>query len=369
MKILLFGEYSNVHHTLAEGLKVLGHEVLLVSGGDFWKNYPRDIDVARRPGKIGGLLLMAKISQLLPRLRSFDVVQIINPIFIDLKAEHLFPLYRYLRRHNRKMVMGAFGMDYYWVKVNTDDRPLRYSDFNFGDKIRHDTAAEVERRDWIGTPKGRLNQMIAHDCDAIVTGLYEYQATYGPLFPDKTKFIPFPIQPPCTTATSALKPQTTPVRVFVGLSKERSTYKGTDIMLRAAQDVERKYPERLRVLVAEGLPFDQYQALMNGSDILLDQLYSYTPAMNALLAMQKGLVVVGGGEPENYEILGERELRPIVNVQPDYDSVYGALEQLALHPELLPQLKADSQEYIRRHHDFVKVARQYETLYETLLCT
>ena len=49
MKILLLGEYSNVHATLAKGLRALGHEVLVVSNGDFWKNYPRDIDIKRDP--------------------------------------------------------------------------------------------------------------------------------------------------------------------------------------------------------------------------------------------------------------------------------------------------------------------------------
>ena len=45
MKILLLGEYSNVHATLAEGLRMLGHDVTVASNGDFWKNYPRDISL------------------------------------------------------------------------------------------------------------------------------------------------------------------------------------------------------------------------------------------------------------------------------------------------------------------------------------
>jgi hypothetical protein len=36
MKILLIGEYSNVHWTLAEGLRALGHQVTVVSDGDRW---------------------------------------------------------------------------------------------------------------------------------------------------------------------------------------------------------------------------------------------------------------------------------------------------------------------------------------------
>ena len=363
MKVLLLGEYSNVHWTLAEGLRQLGNEVTVVSNGDFWKDYPRDIDVSRPSGHLSGLRLMSRICSLLPRLKGYDVVQLINPVFFELKAEHLFPIYRYLRRHNRKMVLGAFGMDFYWVSVNTDERPLRYSDFNIGDDIRHDEAAERERRDWIGTAKERLNRLIAQDCDAIVTGLYEYQATYGPKFPSKTQFIPFPIR---TCQPEKVCEKGLPVIIFIGISRERSAYKGTDIMLKAAEALKEKYPDRMELRIAEGVPFETYQHLMDGSDAILDQLYSYTPSMNPLLAMSKGIVCIGGGEPENYEILGEKELRPIINVLPTYESVYAEIENLLLHPEQLPRLKQESMRYVGRHHDYLKVARQYEQLYQRL---
>mgnify|MGYP002522595883 CR=1 FL=1 len=80
MKILLVGEYSNVHATLAEGLRELGHKVTVISNGDFWKDYPRDIDVSRRVGKVGGISLMFRLWKLLPKMRGYDVVQLINPM-------------------------------------------------------------------------------------------------------------------------------------------------------------------------------------------------------------------------------------------------------------------------------------------------
>ena len=156
------------------------------------------------------------------------------------------------------------------------------------------------------------------------------------------------------------------VVVFIGISRGRSQYKGTDIMLRAAKDLQHQYAHRMKLVVAEGLPFSEYQQQMEDSDAILDQLYSYTPSMNPLLAMSKGIICIGGGEPENYEILNENELRPIINVQPSYESVYQELEQLILHPERIPELKRQSIEYVRRHHDYLKVARQYEGLYLSL---
>ena len=194
MKILLIGEYSNVHWTLAEGLRTLGHQVCVVSNGDFWKNYPRDISLVRpTQGKWDGIRYLFKVIATLPRLRGYDIVQLINPCFLELKAERLYAVYRYLRRHNGKVFLGGYGMDYYWVHTCTTTQTFRYSDFNFGTTLRDSEAIRHEIADWIHGEKSRLNRYIAADCDGIPTGLYEYYACYQPHFPEKTAFIPFPI--------------------------------------------------------------------------------------------------------------------------------------------------------------------------------
>ena len=365
MRILLLGDYSNVHATLAEGFRALGHECVVASDGDHWKDYPRDIDLKREFGLRGNSSFLWRLMKALPAFRGYDVVQLINPIFFELKAERLAPFYRYLRRHNGKVVMGAFGMDYYWIQVNTQQRPLRYSDFNFGDAIRTDYEAERFRADWMGTSKERLNKMIAEDCDGIVAGLYEYWATYNevPGLKDKMRFIPFPVRMGKGEVAHQVEGK---VKIFVGISKDRSAYKGTDIMLAAAKAVQEKYPDKLDLQIAEGVPFVQYQAMMDSADSILDQLYSYTPAMNSLLAMSKGIINIGGGEPENYEILGEKELRPIINVLPTYESCLAEIETLVLHPERIPLLKQQSIEYVQKHHDYIKVAQQYLDFYHAL---
>ncbi len=359
------GEYSNVHATLAEGLRKLGHHVTVLSNGDFWKNYPRDIDMVRKPGKLGGILYLMKLYTIVHKLRGYDIVQLINPMFLELKAECIFPIYHHLRKHNKHVILGGYGMDYYWVNVCCKDKPLRYSDFNMGNELRTNIDALKERKDWIGTAKEKINKMIAEDCDGIVTGLYEYWACYQPSFPQKTVFIPFPIH---TYAQPSDVPNDVPkkVKLFIGINKSRSEYKGTDIMLKAAQAIAEKYPERTELRIAQNVPFQQYVEMMNGCDAILDQLYSYTPSMNPLEAMAHGIICIGGGEPENYEIIHETELRPIINVQPKYESVYQELEHLVLHPELIPQLKQQSIAYVNKHHDYMKVAKQYEEYYKSL---
>lgn len=372
MKILLLGEYSGVHSNLAKGLRTLGHTVTVASNGDFWKNYPRDIDLQRTLSLPGTLSFLFRLSKALPCMKGFDIVQIINPMFLELKAERLIPIYKYLRKYNRRIVLCAMGMDYYWVNTCITAKPLRYSDFNIGDKLRTNADALAERATWIGTAKERLNKLVAHDSDHIVTGLYEYHVCYKPVFEGKTTFIPLPIDIEGQSGdviqqTEKHRKADGKIRIFIGINVTRDEYKGTDIMLRAAQDVAKRHPDTVELMVARSVPFSQYSQMMSSADVILDQLYSYTPAMNALLAMSKGIVCVGGGEPESYDILNEHSLRPIINVQPTYDSVHDALDSLVQHPERLPELKRQSVLYVQRHHDHLKVARQYEQVYRQLI--
>ena len=138
-------------------------------------------------------------------------------------------------------------------------------------------------------------------------------------------------------------------------------------MLRAAEAVAQNHPSEVQLRVARSVPFRQYVEMMNGSDAILDQLYSYTPSMNSLEAMSRGLVCVGGGEEEHYRLLGEAQLRPIVNVQPNYESVYSQLEKLVANRHHIDDLKRQSIEYVNQHHDHLLVAKKYETFYERIL--
>lgn len=358
MNILLIGEYSNVHWTLAEGLRTLGHKVTVVSNGDGWKDYPRDISLHRRSlKKADTARYYFDLLRTMPRLTGYDIVQLINPVFLDLRATRIAPFYRFLRRRNSKVFLGAFGIDHYWVKTGLDGHTFRYSDFNIGTRIRHSEENEQYIKDWLDGEKGQLNKRIAEDCDGIVAGLYEYYACYKPYFPDKMRFIPFPVNV-----------KSIPVHIrrcedghpcfFIGIQRTRNQYKGTDIMLNALLRLQATYPQ-VKIKKVESVPFKQYCRMMDTSHVILDQLYSYTPAMNALQAMAQGLIVVGGGEQENYDILHEDKLRPIINVQPSEEDVYRQLENLVKHPQDIERLSRESRLYVERHHDHVKVARQY----------
>ena len=369
MRILLLGDYSNVHHTLGEGLRKLGHEVVVASDGDGWKNYPRDVDMRRRSlSPIDSFTFLLRTLWQFRSFRGFDVVQIINPVFLSLCAERIPPFFNYLKRHNGKIVMGAFGMDHYYIKACLDYKTFRYSDFNMGDKERLSDENESFKRDWLYGPKGELNRRIVPQADAIVAGLYEYYVSYRGHCPEaegKLHFVPFPIvpQPKLQHCYNAAEP----LKIFIGIQRQRSAYKGTDLMLRAARRAAERFPEACRLEIAENVPFETYKKMLNEAHVQLDQLYSYTPAMNALEAMARGTIVVGGAEPEHYALMDEPLLRPMVNVEPNEDSVYEALcDLIENRAKRVPEMQAESQAFIARHHDYLKVAKRYEAIYKEL---
>lgn len=363
MKILLIGDFSGLHWTLSEGLRVLGHEVCVVSDGDGWKNYPRNISLTRETnGVIDGMTYILNLLRTLPQLKGYDIVQFINPCFLNLKPEKSLYVYRYLRKHNKKVFLGAFGTDHYWVKTGTSTDTYRYSDFKIGNNVRNTPTNQRIIKECIYGGTALANQEMARTCNGIIACLWEYYVSYHPHFPQKTTFIPLPINRDSITYRIRTIPEK--INFFIGIQSARSDIKGTDIMYPVLKEVQRKYPEACRISEAIDVPYNTYQQLMDDADVQLDQLYSYTPSLNSLLAMAKGIVVVGGGEEENYEILDEKELRPIINVYPSKEDVFKQLEQIVLHKERIPELSAQSIEYVKRHHDHVKVAQQYVDFWE-----
>lgn len=132
MKILLLGDASNYHHTLSIGLSRAYHDVTVASNGSTWMHTSRDIDLSRHRSKPGGALLWAKLNTILSaRLKGYDVVQIHNPIFLDLRPERVKVIFDRLRRHNGAVCLTMLGTDSPFVDMCMGpESPLKYSEFS-----------------------------------------------------------------------------------------------------------------------------------------------------------------------------------------------------------------------------------------------
>lgn len=359
MKILLLGEYSNLHWTLAQGLRALGHSVVVASNGDRFKNYRRDIDLSRGSnGVIDTLKYTYLLSKNFKQFKGFDIVQIINPFFLELKAQKNLSAFDYLKKHNGKVFMGAFGNDTYWLKACLDKKTFRYSEFDIPNQTEYLDSAKELIDVWSDKGKINVNRQIAEKSDGIIACLYEYFASYEPEFGEKLTYIPAPVNTSEITFKQRGK-NPSKTAFFIGIQKLRNEIKGTDILYKCLQEIHAKYPDECVINKAESIPYHEYIAMRDESDILLDQLYSYTPSMNALTAMAQGLVVVGGGEPEMYTLLNEKDNHPIINVLPAENDVFEKLENLILNRSKIAQLSINSRLFIEQHHDYIKIAKRY----------
>jgi hypothetical protein len=365
MRILLFGEYSNVHHTLCEALRRAGHEVLLISDGDGWKDYPRDVDLRRtKEGPLGSLMYLSKLATLLPKLRGYDVVQIVNPIFLDVKARWNRWVFDYLKKHNGIVSVGCFGDDYYVISRMQDDKYLSYTDFYAaGRKIDH----EVNRRRieaWTKGPKAELTQYVMRQADCMAPCLYEYWKVYDtPEFHSRLRYIPLPIDVTThhpSSQSAAVLGYPSKIRILFAVQKQRGQMKGTDQLEPLFDRLAKEYPDTVKLCKVESVPFEQYQRLVAEADVVVDQLYSFTPAMGALQSMSQGKVVISGYEAEYRQFIDGPADSGIINLRPfDDANNYEILRSALTDRKKIAQLQEGSRAFVRRYHDADDVARQF----------
>lgn len=378
MKILLIGEASFLHNTLKKGLVERGHRVTTMSDGNGWHDAPRDIDLRRdgRWGKLGGLRVVWQLLRHLPQLCGNDVVQIHNYQFVPLMYRWNTLLLRFLKLTNRRVVKGCFGDDPQIFRRQAQGVPA-YSDTYWSGQLQNadqhrDRIAEVVEHgaeaSWRKT---------THMADALVACLYEYWLDYNePPYAAKLHYIPLPIE--CEEMVRWCDGEMVkcvgndapshPLTILIGLQPKRDFMKGAMKIAAFVEEVARRHPGKVLIKYVEGVPYDEYMHLLAEADVLVDQLYSYTPSMNSLAAMARGTVVIGGGEEEYYEFIGEKTLRPIINVRPDVpdEENITAIERALFTDGMLERMAQESIQFVHKYHDYRLVAKQYEQLYYSL---
>jgi glycosyltransferase involved in cell wall biosynthesis len=363
MRILLIGEYSDLHWTLAQGLRMLGHQVTVASDGDGFKQYRRDIDLARKSSSLKDTAeTLLSVLKNLRNFKGYDVVQLINPCFTQLNIAVNKYLFRYLKRHNKTIFLGAFGIDSFWVRAASDNKTFRYTEFFINGKENKLADNEKLKNTWLNNAYETLNKEIADSCNGIIACLFEYYTAYKPYYEQKLTYIPLPVN---TDKIQLLisRPEDK-IKFFLGINKARREFKGADKLYQGLLALQKKYPEEVELDTAESIRYDEYAKALAGSHVVIDQLYSYTPAMNGLIALAMGKTLVSGAEPEMYQLLGEDTNHPIVNVFPSEEDIFNKLEYIFLNKEKLPQWSLDGRRFVEEHHEYINVARQYLDFWE-----
>lgn len=364
----MLGDYSNLHACLAKELRRRGHEVTVVSDRGGHMRTSADIELIRKPGLIGSLHYLYKIMAKLPSWSGYDVVQLINPQFLNLKPAKLKMIFDILKRNNRSVFLTLCGNDHYFVKDCVDTDLFRFSEFRIGhDKTPQIVSNPIWETGWMISAHRTYHCHLYDNINGAMSVLPEYDMSARlHLDLEKLTFTNLPID--LESLEYAELSFTGPVKILIGIRGGMEIQKGTAKMLEICRSIEKEMPDKCRVEVAKDLTLEEYLQKLKESHIVIDQLYSYSPATNALQTMAQGRITASGGQPEYYEYIGE-ESRPIFCLSPIEDdaTIKRRLVELITDKDRMKKMSEDGRRLVEQYNDVKKIAPLFEDHWNKLM--
>lgn len=366
MKILFLGDYSNLHGCLGAELRRRGHHVTVVSDGGAYMRTAADIRLERRPGALGSLSYLLKSQLTLSRLRGYDVVQLINPGFLSLRPSRLRGIFDRIRNNNGRIFLTLAGNDHFFVKACCQTDMFRFSEFRADGRPTPAIVANPDtERGWLVDELASYTRHVYDNVDGAMAVLPEYEMAARPVLGDRVGFTNIPVD--LSNVPYSSLDVTDRVRFFIGIRSRWMINKGTDRLLSLLQDLERDMPDRCEVVQVSDVSLEEYLRLMRNSHIVVDQLYSYSPATNALQAMALGRVAASGGQPEYYASLsGWDGGQPVISLQPSagLDDIRERLGALVADPSPLREMSVQGRRLVERYNDVSVVADAFLAQWE-----
>lgn len=375
MKILFVGDYSNIHVTLAREFRRRGHEVVVVSNGSGRMDTERDINLSRGKGLFGAFMYLARLMRFMEKAKGYDVVQLVNPGFFSLRPGKLRYFFNEFKRNNRSIFLSVAGDDPVIVKGNCIDHPLPYSEMRIGgEKTPFALRYPYYEQRWMSGPNGDYCRHVYENIDGAMSALYEYHILASPYLKDKLIYSGIPIDTerlsPGKDFGGIVRKEGEKVKIVVAIKSDYEMFKGLDRLQKIALRVEAQNPDLCEVKIIRDLPYADYIESVEDADVVVDQLYSMSPATNGLETMARGQVAVSGGEPQFYEFLGEdTSSGPVFNLSPlmTDEEMTAALTELVRDREMLRRLSAVGPEFVKRHNDVRLVADRYMEMWRKVL--
>lgn len=364
MRILFVGDYSNLHATLAAELKKRGHIADVLSDKCGYLNSHSDIYLKREKGISGSIKYLYDIFSLLPSLKDYDAVQFINPNFFNLKPGKIKYFFDRLREQNGATYLTMAGNDYFFCKACLEGKLFRFSEFKTGDQFTEFHKSDPNHLyGWTSYANRKWNEYFYDKIDGAMSVLPEYDMVAREVIPEKTTFTNLPID--LNALPSPEFKTADPVRIFIGIRSGMEIQKGANRLLSIAKEIEKDMPEKIVVERVSDVPFSEFVHRLHNSDIVLDQLYSYSPATTALLAMALGKVAATGAQSEYYEYIGNPEIKPIFSLSPFDEDIKQRLIYLIENPSEIISMGRASRELVEKNNDVMKVADKFLARWNT----
>ena len=373
MKILLVGEFSRLHNSLKEGLISLNQEVSIVGTGDDFKEFPVDFTI--KPKYILSSSLLKFINKvffklfksdlrllergirfylLLPKLKNYDIVQLINSDAIETYPFASRYLLNKLFNQNKKISLLICGEETPIIEYLLKNE-MKYSILSpliANKNLKKDYNYSLK---YVQPNYRKTFDFITEKSSTIITSDLDYKIPMEKMGYD-SQFIPNPINTDKITF-EPLKIENK-IIIFLGINESSSVKKGSDFFEKTLEIIKQKYPNQVETIVTKSIPYQQYIEAYNKAHILLDQIYSYDQGYNALEAMAKGKVVFTGAENEFLKQYHLTE-KVAINALPDVDYLVNELSYLIENPNEIIAIGKRARTFVEKEHHYTKIAEKY----------
>ena len=378
MKILLLGEYSNLHNSLKQALLNMGHEVLLIGNGDGFKKYETDILIKSHLADYLLFKLIAKLfirifkinmfeieiyiraKKILSKLRGFDVVQLINENSFKTSPLLEIKLLKQIFQNNNNIFLLSCGVDSVSVK-HAMSKKLKYSILTplFEDaslKKKYEPILKYDKENYLA-----LGKFVQEHVKGIISSDLDYHIPYL----NKKKYlgmIPNPIN------TQKIKyygiNKSKKISILHAINSSNKIKKGNRFFEEALKIIDEKFKDKISIITTYDLPYIEHLENLKKCDILLDMVYAYDQGYNALEAMAMGKIVFTGAEEEWLKLYNIKEDTVVINAVPNSMRIVEKLVWLIENPKMLKSISVNARKFIEKNHDFEKIATKYIKTWE-----
>lgn len=352
MRILLIGEYSGLNNELKNALIEYGHEVVLAASNDFFKAFPSDINLGH-----GSNIYTYNARRFLKpffnldKFVGYDIVHIINfYIFPRFPALNLF-FVKFLKKNNGLVTLSGAGDDPFFVKFS--QVTMRYNPITPHELYDRNGKPYYMRK---SSHCSAMHRFMTH-IDGVIPIMYEYYSSFCAAGYSAKTCKPIPIPIDCKKISFSDNFLRNDKLVFFhGLN--RKGFKGTFLIEKCFDSIKKRYPRDVECIIDGKMSFDNYIKLISKVNVVLDQVFSYSLAMNSLYSMAQGKVVCGGAEHESSILYGGR-LPPVFNLTPNVEDIISVIEKIIDSKNNMKDMSEASRAFVERYHAPSVVAEKY----------
>ena len=181
--------------------------------------------------------------------------------------------------------------------------------------------------------------------------------------PDHAVFLPYPID-----ESRVIRKETYQLKKKIKIihAPTQRVAKGTEDVLRAVNDIRRRYPEKIELRLVEKVKHEEAMKLYRDADLVIDQIRIGWYGGLAMETMCMGIPTIAFINQEDLGFIPQEMAKECMEtvICADGNTLTYVLEELVNNPEILYRRHKASMEYVHRWHAAEYVASITKKYYE-----